>query len=246
VYLANNVDSGPSGTTITVANSDNTGGNPFDVVDSSGANAVLQYQASPARSTAEFVMKATNGNSATSPLVAWTTSAGTQSQVYVRMYAYIQTMTASNAPLFLSSLSGSICGMLEVAGTATPHLWLEGLSSFLAGTVTVPIGAWFRVEARMAFGTAGVPGSAEARFYVDADSDVISETLTLPSYDSRNATANEFKFGCTQALANYSTTFYSGLAISTDGWIGPAPRRLGTGAPTGNLTSPIAVHTAVA
>jgi hypothetical protein len=239
------VDSGPSGTTITVANSNDTGGDAFDVVDSSGTGSILQYQASPARSTAEFVMKATNGSTATAPLVAWTTSAGTQSQVYVRLYAYIQTMTSSNAPLFLSSLSGSICGMLEVAGTSTPKLWLEGLSSFLAGTVTVPVGAWFRVEARMAYGTPSVRGTADARFYIDADSDIISESLSIPNYDSRNATANEFKFGCTQSLANYSTTFYSGLAISTDGWIGPAPRRLGTGSPAGCLSSPVAVHTAV-
>lgn len=242
MYLSNNLDAGPHGTTVTVANSNDNGGDAFDSVDSAGATTVLAYSSTPARATAEYVMKTSVGATAAMPHVTWSTSAGTQSQVYLRLYAQLGTMTASNAPLFMSMLNGSICASIEIAGTATPKMWVAGLSSFSAGTVTIPIGVWFRVEARFAFGNTTTPGTADARFYLDADSDVISETLTFPSFDSRNTTANQFHFGPSQALANYPITYHSGVALSTDGWIGPAPRRLGTGAPAGNLSTPTAVH----
>jgi hypothetical protein len=95
--LTNSFESGTNGTTITTGNSGGASGNAFDVTEASGTS-ILVYsntQAAHGSLSAEF---ANNGDGANS--VSWSTSLGTQTQVWFRAYVYF----TANPSVTLSSL----------------------------------------------------------------------------------------------------------------------------------------------
>lgn len=239
--LRHNFDGGPDGTTITVANSGQVPGNDaFDGVYSSSC--VLQYTNAFQRPTAEYVMNI-DTSTAESPCVWWSTSMGTQSQIYMRMYGYFDSAPAiTTSPAFFAIVGGSGaygCCYMGLRLT-TGKLYLANGSRSVFADVTaaaIPIQTWFRVEMRMQFST--TTGNADVRYYEDADTDDPTDTTSVSSWNT-GASADQFVFGYPLKVASLTDMYISNIAISTADWLGPAPFKV-KGVP-GSLSSPVAIH----
>lgn len=245
--LRNNFSTGPDGTDITAANSGTGEDDPFDTYNNVGTSGrVLKYKTADGllRPTAEFVMRAETGATAGAENVVWYTTMGTQSQFWMRAYVYFSVLP-NNAisPLFFQAIdlgSGTTRADLGVfSQDGTGRLFSEYLGGGVVYTTSaVAAGAWWRVEAR--FQTSSTVGNAEIRYFEDADSDEPTETLSFSNANMGGPTASYWGFGYTVSDANLETLYMSGIALSSEGWIGPAPFRPGKGVP-GVLSTPIAV-----
>lgn len=243
--LRNNLDVGPDATTITTSNSNDNGGDAFDGVYAPGATGnLIEYSDDIARSTATYVMHVKTGATAAAPAVLWTTAMGTQSQIWTRFYVHWQT-TVPTAGMVLLAVQGSTayCAQIGLATgqkKLTVQVGAGGVGHTYSAISDMVPDTWYRVEMRMQ--TSLTTANGELRYYFDADSDVATETITWSGENSANATMTAYQLGYVASAANWPDTYFSGWELNTVDWPGPAPRRVGTGSPSGNLTNPVAIH----
>jgi hypothetical protein len=246
--LENNFDGGPSGTTLTAANSAQ-GGDAFDLVlNANISGAVIRYSATPARPTAEYSMELSTGSTSTTPKFNWNTSMGTQTQVWARFYLYYASLPTGNKNyVWRAESPASPTGVCSIVGVepSTGRLFLANFDAtvFVYSTATVVAGSWMRIEARVQPST--TTGNADAWLYKgnDVDTDNVSDTITMSGQNFGAASATNYLYGYTSPSANLPQMFLSGVGLSSDGPLGPLPFRLGKGSPAGNLSNPIAIHT---
>jgi hypothetical protein len=246
--LYNNLTTGPDGTNITNTNSGLNDDDLFDTYNNPGTSGrILQYKSADGlnRPTAEFVMRAETAGTSGAQYVGYTTSFGTQSQYWVRFYAYFTVLPDNflSPSLFESLLISGVSyranlGVLTTGGARKLFTETPSGSTYIATTNNIVQGAWFRVEARFQLST--TTGNGEVRYYEDADSDIPTETLSFSSWNLGGSTADMYMWGYPRADVNLETLYMSGLAISNEDWLGPAPYRAGKGVP-GILSTPIAV-----
>lgn len=248
--LRNNFDTGPAGTTITAVNSGTVAGNDaFNVVSPTGSGTILRYTdaGSMGRGTATYVMETKTGATATDNGVLWSTSMGSQSQIwwreYIRPTALPASSGATSMPIFECD-NGSVYMVVVHYEASSGRLEFNddpGVAPVsILTTNSLPLNEWCRVECRIQFST--TTGNFELRLYLDPDSDTPTETISGSNLNLHAATANSFAFGSPFSVANKPTTYYSGLELNNTGWPGPAPFRLGKGFPMMNLSNPIAIH----
>jgi hypothetical protein len=99
-----------------------------------------------------------------------------------------------------------------------------------------------RIEARVQAST--TTGNADVWLFAgnDVDTDDPTDTITMSGQNFGAASATNYLWGYTSSSANWPQMFLSGVALSSEGLLGPLPFRLGKGSPSGNLSTPIAVH----
>lgn len=244
--LINNFDGGPDGTDLTSANSGQSNNDAFDLTDTASASKHIEFKDAAAlgRGTAEFVLWVST-SSATSAGVMWSTSMGSQSQIWFRQYMYLTQLPSDvgavlDHPIFECDNGAVYTGWVEI-GSSSGHLNIyNGAESVSVGTTTVvPTNQWFRIGVRMLFST--TVGSVELRLYLDPDSDTPDETISASGWNMGAASANSFAFGYPATVTNRPTMYISGLELNNTGWPGPAPFRAGKGVP-GIQPNPIAIH----
>jgi hypothetical protein len=255
VAAQHNFDGGPNGTTITVANSAQVpGNNPFDATGT-GGGIKLQYGSLAlngyinSRPTAEYIMGMAVASSGPRPYVAWTTTIGSQTEIWTRFYLYLTTATPTTNDLCLIAVANA-------AGVAA-CVWLNVSSLVLQirDTATTPnkvnmstvlaINVWHRVEFHAIMGATTGSSNLFLYAYPNTDTDILdyTETVTQTGATYGAPPATQYLLG--QAFGtqvNLADTFISNWAMNNTGYIGPAPFRAGLGSPTGGLTNPVAIH----
>lgn len=226
--LRNNFDGGPDGTTITVSNSgQEPGSDAFNVVSSAGSQVVLQYASAAAlgRPSAEYVMRAGTGTTAGQPYVSWTTSIGSQTQIWLRTYMYYSVLpnNANSPVLFWAGNSGVDCSFIGINSAGAKNLFITDntTANYAMTSGGITAARWFRVEARIQFSTS--TGNAELRWYDNADSDTPTETISFSNFNLGASSANMFEFGYVYADTSLEDAYWSGLELNNTGWPGPAP-----------------------
>lgn len=250
--LTNNFSTGPDGTDITTANSGGSGDDAFDTYNNpASSDTILKFKDASGldRPTAEYVMRVGSGVSSGTMYVAWSTSMGAQSQFWIREYFYFTTLpNNATSPGFFTSFKlpstiGASLGILSSGGSAG-CLFTENNPGTLFANASTPIvaGTWCRVEAR--FQQSTTTGNGEIRYYAEADASVddYTETFSFSNWNLGASTVDFFLFGYYPGDSGLEDMFVSGLALSDEDWVGPAPFRPGKGVP-GILTNPVAVHT---
>lgn len=252
VVLRNNFTLGPDGADIRLI----AGGedDPFDVWNDSATQAatILKFKSAEglARPTAEYVMRCATGAVGNyNTYVGWYTSFGVQTQFWTRFYCRFPTLPDNTlSPLMFQALDVSTgnyrCDIGCYRAGGAHKLFSENAAGTLhVETVSDIIeDAWFRVEARFQVST--TTGNGEVRYYEEADADLLdyTEALTFSNWNLGGADASYFILGSTVPDANVEDVYFSGFALSTEGWIGPEPFRPGKGSP-GILTNATAIHT---
>jgi len=239
ILLQNNLDVGPAGTTISVANSDDNGDDPFDVVDSAGSGVSCKYVDAVDRPTAAFVAEFATGNSARSPSCDWSTALGQQTNFYLRFYARYNTTppTGYASPILAVSKASTLVFTLGVMATDNTQFWMhDELTDFYAQFYlhAITIGEWVRFEANIHVVNGGTSSEVwnmdgGMNFGDDVDSEVPAPLQTVTSSfgfpGSPLSYVDTVAIGYPVSHAHYEPVQVSGFAVSTDGWIGPAPRQ---------------------
>jgi hypothetical protein len=251
--LRNNFEGGPDGTTISVANSSQSGGDPFDQVSTSGTGTVVKYASADGldRPTAEYVMRfATGSSTSVWPGVRYSTSMGSRSQIWTRFYIYLTALSTSPGFDFniFSATNNSVNYAVAVyVRTTTPPLSLAILNGRNNATsvVATPItlSEWHRVEFRATMHTS--TGSADLKYFSgqNVDTDIVTDQVSQTSQNYGATSFEDFKLGSGwTAQANTPNTYFSNWELNDTGYPGPAPFRAGKGYP-GILANPIAIHT---
>jgi hypothetical protein len=242
--LRNNFDGGPDGTSITVANSGQVPGNDaFNGVSADVSNNTIQYTAATDRPTAEYTGQFSSTSPAVHAGVVWSTSMGSQSQVWYRQYVKWMVLPTTSSPSLFTSDNGTVyCGIVALNNDDDKIMVVnstETVSSSFSSSISLD--TWYRIECRFQFSS--TTGNWEARLYAgdDVDTDSPTETISASNWNLGASSANNFGFGYVRSFAGQPDMRLSGLALSNEGWIGPAPFRAGKGVP-GILTNPVAQH----
>jgi hypothetical protein len=259
VSVQNNFDGGTTGTTITTGNS-GFNNDAFSYVNAS-LSGVLQYASVGAnnlnRPTAEYVMAQSTGATAhAKSFVGWnSTSLGTITTFYVRFYVYfsaITTNTALDTGLMSSYLTSGFPGVqvnmaTDLGAPYQLYIWNNTQSTFAQMTTGINVGEWNRIEFRATVSN-GSSGTADLYLYAGANADGVipTEHVSQSGQNYGTNTINTVTIGADYfSQTNTPTIYYSNFQVNTTGYPGPAPYRAGLGTPTGNLTNPIAIHSAV-
>ncbi len=246
--VRNNCNGGPNGTTITAANSGQGGDDAWYTTNHyTSSGGVLRFTSADGmdRPTAEFVMEASSGATSVGPKAFWYTSFGSHAEFWMRCYArYDAIPDTLQASAFFNAMYGGgagDCSYIGVNTTGHPYVARGNFLSTTTCTATVMTGEWFRTEAHYQIST--TVGLAELRFYgePDADIDDYTEQVSMSNVNLGAAASDLWSFGHSRANTNLGAIFLSGMVLSDEGWVGPAPFRPGKGVP-GVLSTPVAIH----
>lgn len=248
--LTNNFNGGPSGTILTTANSGQFGDNAFDTTATTGTGTVVDFVSNDVygvgRPTAEFVLNTSAGTTGT-PYVEWTTSLGSQTEIWTRFYVYVLNSVPSTANRALFSITHastlSVGVWLRLTSTPRSLLIIDSAGTTVAMTTALTAGAWNRIEFH-----ALSSGSSDLRLYADpnTDTNIITESIsqTGASYGATAFTKYQLGQRVTSS-GGVPNGLFSNWTLNNTGYAGPAPFRQGLGNPAGNLTTPLAIHSAV-
>lgn len=245
--LRNNMEGGPPNTVVTTANSNQFGDNPWDAVNSTGANTDLRFAHSDAfglnRPSAEYTLL-TQSDTVGTPYTAWNIAMGDRAEFWARFYIYLPSISVNpgNRALFSVYSFDTLCMSVWLKTSAAPFvLQIRDSASLITSMTTALVGGeWNRIEVR-----ALISGTADLRLYKGdaADSSVATESIAQTGANyGPEAYFEEWRFGQHVTTGNSIMTVYtSSMELNNSGWPGPAPFRAGKGCP-GVLTNAIAPH----
>jgi hypothetical protein len=245
---------GTPGVTLSTTNT-SLDGDPFDLINAAGMSGTVIAFADASdldRQTAETVMSFSTANTLTAPSAVWTTSLGSQTEVWVRFYVMVTVLPTeqpNGVPPYWFHVAHNNAPLVSVGCHDIDFSWpllvtfasQTGESKSLMTGAMLQTNKWMRFELHVrATSTAGL---VEGRYFspTNADGQVPTSSQSLNVNFPSNA-MDMYMVGQGIDRKNIDTTYISGFAIGTDGWFGPAPFRLGKGSPNMNLTNAIAPH----
>ncbi len=247
--LVNNFDGGPDGTSITIINSGQVPGNDAfnGVTVTPPASSTMKYYDAVVldRPTAEFVAEfIINGSGTPLCYVSWAAAMGTETDIWTRFYVRwptLPTHATVDTPIF--ALYGPVFAVAAYMGNSggvnDRPVILSQSGTRTAMTNAVTADQWVRFEFGAHMNDVA-SATSELRMYLDADSDEPTETIgqSGENYDTTGATS--YRLGNGVGIPGSAPAFYSGWALSNEGWIGPAPFKA-KGVP-GIQPNAIAIH----
>ena len=216
IQLVSNFEGGTSGTTITTGNSGSSG-NAFDVINlSSGASVTFDNTHAAHGSLACKLATTTPGGGA---YVEWSTSLGTQSEIWFRMYAYVPSLQNLTFIVFNSAV-GATCAELKINASGKILFQNAALTTILTSTNTVPVNQWFRLEGFVV--ASATTGQLSFSLYESMDSVTPTETQASAASQVLAANVGQVAFGIA-GITNAGPYWIDDIGISNTGYLGPVP-----------------------
>lgn len=204
--LSNNGEGGSNGTTVTTGNSGGGSGDAWDGV-TIGAGGALIFDNTHAEGTLAY--KISTPATSVNVLVEWTsTTIGTQTTLFCRVYLYLLAAPAGQALHLIKFRDGSTevgAVIIQTAGTIA----LRDKNGAISGAMStsVPTGQWVRIGATIVCNAS--TGSIEAKLFSSADSAIATETLTKTNRNTGTQVTN----------VRFGETSVSGTITARDFWI---------------------------
>jgi hypothetical protein len=227
ILLNNNLDVGPAGTLISVANSDDNGDNAFDVVDSAGA-ACTYVDAVDMPGAAYVAEFDTAGGAARSPSCAWSTSFGSRSHFWIRFYCRFNTTPPTG---IFSHIFMAFNGSTSLGGVGANE-WgnfyfvdqtsIPSPSFYAFAPYILTLGEWVRIEVEFSYDAPSTLWTINGFLYTG---DEVQSSISGAGIFTALGTVNSVEIGYPIAHTNYEPVQISGFAVSIDDWIGLAPRQ---------------------
>jgi hypothetical protein len=218
VTLGNSAEGGTSGTTVTTSNSGGSSGNAFDVVNV-GPGATGTFDSTEAAHGGLSYAFAT-GPTAALARVQWTTSMGTQTQVWYRAYLYFNSDPAATVRVVNQDQGVTACAVIVVLPTGKLQIRTGTAGAqTLTTTNTIPLHQWFRIEGY----PIGSPsaGQVQLKLFKSADSTTPDETDTSAPTINTNGAMNTYNFGVSTYTANVAEYWEDDIGVSNVGYLGP-------------------------
>jgi hypothetical protein len=217
--LVNSFEGGTTTTTLTTGNSGGISGNAFDTV-TIGASATLAFDSTHAAHGGLSCEAATGGSSVTS-FAMWTTSMGTQTQVWFRLYLYFTANPAATTFVFRTLVNNATaCAALAVTTTGKLRALDSASTTITTSAASIPLNQWFRAEGF--FVSDPSVGQTEIKLFSTADSPTPTETDTSAATQNTTGGQNSYRYGMTGALANGGPFWIDDIGLSNTGYLGPS------------------------
>lgn len=202
----NTFEGGTNTTTITTGNSGGGSGNAFDVVNIGSGSGVTFDNTHAHTSSLAGKMASGTGNGAT---VRWSTTIGSQTQVWGRQYIYITANPSADLSIFSNGF--------DLYVTSTGKVKLVGIAT-ATSTNSLTLNQWNRIEHRY---NAAVSGTFEAQLFV-TDPDATSPTETIASTGNYSGiSVSTYDFGVFRTGTS-GTMWIDDININTTAYPGPA------------------------
>jgi hypothetical protein len=212
--VLNNAEGGTSGTTVTTGNSGGASGNAWDVVNIVSGDTIAFDNAHAAHGSLSYkwVVAASDLTN-----VEWTTTFGSQTTFYGRLYHYRTANFSGNITQFWSGNGGSL--YFSMALDSGGHIFYKNSAgtTILTFTTPLPTSAWSRIEWTVTAG-AGT-GSGTISFY-PLDSIAATETHSFTGQQFGASTFTVYAFG-DYVGAGAGTFWLDDMGLSTTGYLGP-------------------------
>lgn len=222
VTVANDLQSGTSGSNITTANSGGLAGveDPFDEVTATGTGVTATYSNTHAfQGTLAF--QAHVGTTIGSSHAGWTTRLGTSMpQIWFRLYLFVTALPSADVRICRVTSGGTFAAAVTLTTTGKIGIRDSAGTSQGATTAGITLSSWFRVEGYM-IGSATV-GRVEAKLFNTPTSTTPTETLTTAATLNTLGLLDGVNFGNPSSATSWDAWF-DGLAGSTAGYAGPLP-----------------------
>lgn len=218
--LTNSFEGQSSGTTVTAANSGGTSGSAFDVVTGPPTSGTLAYDNTHAAhgvNACKVAIAATSGQN----LCRWSTSMGTQGQVWYRLYVYF---TANPAATFrlagFATSGGTTCSLLLLTNLGQLQMTNAGGTTQFT-TAAINTGSWSRIEG-FVIGSATV-GQVECKVFNSPNSTTPTDTKTSGAALNTTGSMGLYSYGVVVSTTNITAFWMDDLGLSSTGYIGPVP-----------------------
>lgn len=217
--VSNNAAGGTASAAVTASNSGGASGDAFDDVTIGGAGAINFTAGGSLFGPMGYAI---NPDMSQQAYLGYSTSLGTQSEIYGRMYVNLPYFPFVTLTLVMLGDSGSglPCASITVAGAA---IKIRDRSSTVLGD-TGPIfstNSTFRLEWHV-IGGSGTSGTVEAKVFLDPNSTTSDATLTATAVNTRGA-FNQYQVGQTETIAvDFGLFYLDEIVWDTAGYPGRA------------------------
>lgn len=214
--LTNSFEGGTNGTTITAANSGGASGNALDVVNIGSGDTVAFSNAHAAHGSLSCQMSTGSTNPCT---LVWSTSMGSQSQVWFRIYLYFTAFPSGNFGLFRLQQTASFCGDIFMLTSGLIRAQNSAFGTVFNTAGTIPLNQWFRIEGFI-IGSASV-GQISLQVYDTAGSATPTESITSAATQNTFGAPNTFLYGVSAPSTAISSFWMDDIGLSSTGPLGP-------------------------
>jgi hypothetical protein len=216
--LSNSFEGGTDGVALSTANTGGTSGDAANSVTNPTIMTFSNLHAAHGTLSMRILQTATPA----STRCDWTAIGSLTTNVWFRMYVYLPASPASGAPVLMGirDSATALCAELNITtGRLIRINTAGGAVGALDGTVALPLAGWCRIEFRCLANA--TTGEFEWRLYNTLDSTTPDETKSATGLNTL-ANIDGFRWGqVTNPVANFET-FHDDVAVSPNGWIGPA------------------------
>jgi len=208
---------GSSGIAITTGNSGGASGNAFDVV-TVNAGSILE-SASSAVGDGGLRSMRVNGAATELAYAAWTTSMGTKTEIWGRMYVGLTAFPTSATRIF-GAYTATRSAALQLSAAGKINLYDAGGTSQAVTTSSLNIGL-SRVEFHFVLNA--TTGLLEVKlFLTNPQGTTPDETKTTAATLSTGANATGYRFGRSETGSGATGDYWlDAVAIDDTGYIGP-------------------------
>jgi hypothetical protein len=219
--LSNNAEGGSDETTVTTGNSGGASGDAWDVVDLGGTSPQLVFDsAHPAHGAMGY--RFTQGNPEGVLTLRWSTSPGSFTEIWGRVYLYRDAAPAVGTQqlIRINNSAQTRQAWVGLGVTGNPRLFVADSASIAEqSTVTVASGQLVRIEFHFISSDTGL---IEAKLFNSADSTSPSDTVTRVGDTDTGTGAAQVAFGHGVADNVGYTVWLDDMQVNSTGWPGPA------------------------
>jgi len=214
--LVNTFEGGSNGVTITAANSGGASGTAWDsVIFTAGTLAYDTAHAAHGSLSAKFVTVAN-----TSTRMKYTTTMGTQTEIYGRFYLYA-TAGPTGTNIALVTVRNGVSIAARISWNTNNKLYLvdaNGTTQYTF-TNTVTLNQWTRIEWHIKASTTA--GILECKLFNTTESSTATETSNLAATQNTNTQYDTYDLGCCLSTGPALTYWVDTVQWSTVGYPGP-------------------------
>lgn len=219
VAVYNSFEAGTDTATITTLNTNAAGDTPFEFI-TIGSTATATFDTTHSRGNLSAKLNA--GTTPGDVGFEWSTSVGSLSTWYLRMYYYATSHPVIQHRILDSVTSGgaALCSAIFHQAAGTICTADGGFNIASQGSVAVPLNKWVRFEMKV-IGSATTGQIISRMFNGDAANPI--ETLTSSATTNTSGSAAIHRFGLHGDTYDVSRTFWlDDLGVSSVDWMGPA------------------------